>query len=178
MKNKIRESIRKYKINITDNQKESDGLAVFNRIETLQQFKEAKTVLLYWSLNDELPTHKFVEKWSKLKQVLLPIVQGDKMTIGKYESTMDMNVGDFGILEPQSIWDELEGVDLAIVPGIAFDQQKNRLGRGKGYYDQFLVHISCFKIGSGFDFQIVDKLAVESHDIKMDMVVTPSYFLE
>lgn len=60
---------------------------------------------------------------------------------------------------------------MVIVPGIAFDLNNNRLGRGKAYYDKFLEKINTVKIGLCFDFQIVDKVPIESTDIKMDLVL-------
>ena len=69
-------------------------------------------------------------------------------------------------------------IDLVIVPGVAFDKNKNRLGRGKGYYDRFLEKIDAPKIGVGFDCQLIEKLPVEKFDVRMNKVVVPSLIID
>ncbi len=85
--------------------------------------------------------------------------------------------GAFGILEPQpEIYPDVvlaPEIDLTFVPGLAFDRAGHRLGYGKGYYDRLLAQSpKCVKIGLGFSFQIVERLPSESHDIRLDGVVT------
>jgi len=63
-------------------------------------------------------------------------------------------------------------IDLYIIPGVAFDKQGNRLGRGGGFYDKLLFGKNSFKIGLAFEIQIVDTVPHEAHDIPMDFVVT------
>jgi 5-formyltetrahydrofolate cyclo-ligase len=76
-------------------------------------------------------------------------------------------------LEPPA--DGVVGVpDLWIVPGIAFDAVGNRLGRGKGFFDGLLREATGVTVGLAHDFQIVEKVPVEAHDVRLDFVVTPS----
>ena len=63
-------------------------------------------------------------------------------------------------------------IDLIIVPGVSFDEELNRLGFGKGYYDKYLASKNIFKIGICFDNQVIKLLPVNDYDIKMDLVVT------
>ena len=67
-----------------------------------------------------------------------------------------------------------ESIDLVIVPGLAFDRQGNRLGRGAGYYDKFLAKLpkETPRIGLAFDFQVLKDLPTLSHDISVDKVVS------
>lgn len=60
------------------------------------------------------------------------------------------------------------------MPGIAYDNRGNRVGRGKGYYDRLLSRTKATKIGIGYDFQLVDEIDSEPHDITMDIVITDS----
>ena len=87
-----------------------------------------------------------------------------------------MRKGKFGILEPTSKV-SLVDPDLVVVPGLAFDLHLHRLGYGKGYYDRFLKSTSSYKIGICFDFQIVEKIPNESHDQKMDEVISEKRIL-
>ena len=58
---------------------------------------------------------------------------------------------------------------------MAFDKSCNRLGRGKGYYDSLLKNTNAIKIGICYDFQLFESIPTEPHDIKMDIVITPSH---
>lgn len=65
-----------------------------------------------------------------------------------------------------------EKIDLYIVPGVAFDRQCNRLGRGKGHYDRLLTDVKVTKIGLAYSFQVLAQVPHTSYDVPMDMVVT------
>ena len=97
------------------------------------------------------------------------------MVIREYTGKHDLKEGAFHIMEPiGSLFPEekYQEIHLAIIPGMAFDQQGNRLGRGKGYYDRFLQKIpQVYKIGISFPFQLVDEIPTEETDIKMDAIL-------
>lgn len=65
-------------------------------------------------------------------------------------------------------------IDLVVVPGLAFSQDRHRLGRGGGFFDRFLSGraANAFKLGICFSFQLVDHVPTEGHDVVMDAVVT------
>lgn len=150
-----------------------DSDIIFSRVESLPQFKAANTILAYWSLSDEVITHSFIMKWVGTKKMVLPIVVGDSLELRAFNGLESLVKSDsFGIHEPKV--EELinpKEIDLAIIPGIAFDNKGNRLGRGKGFYDRFLKQTNAFKVGVGYDFQIVDELPVSSLDVPMDIVL-------
>jgi 5-formyltetrahydrofolate cyclo-ligase len=91
----------------------------------------------------------------------------------------DLTRGNFGILEPLSTAPSvpLNQLDLALVPGIAFDLDGRRLGRGKGFYDRLLAAVPGAKCGVAFDQQVVREVPVESHDILMNFLLTPTRWL-
>lgn len=174
-KAKIRRRIRNKKNILSDMEKVQSSSTVFEKIEALPEFITAKSVLLYWSLPDELPTHSFIVKWCKQKQMLLPMVKGDKMLIKPFTSTDELRRSDMGIWEPETQKEYMKQIDLVIAPGIAFDKKKNRLGRGKGYYDKYFNGKKVTKIGICYDFQLLENIPVEPFDVKMDMIITPNY---
>ncbi|WP_018109495.1 5-formyltetrahydrofolate cyclo-ligase [Bacteroides propionicifaciens] len=136
---------------------------------------KAQVVLLYYSLPDEVNTHKLVQEFSKQKQIILPVVVGDILELRKYASLQDLKKGAYGILEPcGELFTTYEQIDLVVVPGMAFDEHGNRLGRGKGYYDKLLPNISAPKIGLcfGFQYQGEQTIPTESTDIPMNKVIT------
>ncbi len=172
-KKQIRKQIAEKKKLYSESTIVSYSEKLFTYIESLEIFHQAETVLLYYSLKDEVNTHFFIEKWGEKKTILLPVVDGEKLLLKIYKNNNDLKIGSFGIKEPiGEIFSDYEKIDLAIVPGVSFDEKGNRLGRGKGYYDRLLPYIKAFKVGICFDFQISCKIPTESHDTKMDMIIT------
>ena len=69
-------------------------------------------------------------------------------------------------------------LDVILIPGIAFDRRGHRIGSGKGYYDRFLTRTQAVRIGLAYDFQVIDRVPAEPHDVKMDWIVTESEMIE
>lgn len=177
-KNQIRSQIRELKKQLSEDQKAQAADSVFMKIELLPEFKSAKTILMYWSTADELPTHKFVEKWSVEKAILLPSVVEDDIKIKKYSSKENLKRGNLGIYEPKMNEVFVGKIDLTIVPGVAFDLKKNRLGRGRGYYDRFFNNIETQKCGVAFDFQLLPSVPTNNDDKPMNKVISPTQIIE
>lgn len=147
------------------------SLSLLDSLEKHPVFIQADTILLYYSLPDEVQTHEFVDKWSKNKHIILPVVKGEELELRRYTGKQDLQKGSYGIEEPQGeVFTDYENIDLAIIPGVAFDMQGNRLGRGKGYYDRLLKQLNAYKIGICFHFQICDQIPTEAFDKSMDEI--------
>lgn len=128
---------------------------------------------MYYSLPDEVQTHDFVEKWRGKKNILLPVVVGDDLELRTYTGRQELSEGAFHIDEPTGrTFTDYDAIDLVIVPGVAFDNNGNRLGRGKGYYDRLLPRIRAHKIGICFPFQLVKEIPTEPFDKKMDKIIS------
>lgn len=173
----IREKIRKKKQQLSDKDKEIEAANVFEKIEALPEFINAHNIMIYWSMPDELPTHDFIIRWSKKKTMLLPVVKGEDMLIKPFSTKEELKQGSLGIWEPDTQKEYLNSIDLVIVPGVAFDRNKSRLGRGKGYYDRYFINKRIVKIGVCFDFQLLESIPEDSFDIKMDKVITSSILI-
>ena len=171
-KKTLRQSIRTAKKQHTPEELLLQSEAVLRKLADNPHFRQAERVMLYASLPDEVQTLTFIEEWRHQKTLILPTVVGDDIVPVEYGKDTDFAVGDFNILEPQN--DPYTGdFDLIVVPGVAFDRQGNRIGRGKGYYDRFLCqHLDVKRIGICFDFQLVDEVPTEPLDIRMDEVLT------
>lgn len=169
----MRRDIKVMRLNLSEDDKQAAADKVFDRLEQTQSFKLANHILMYYSLPDELPTHEFIIKWCSEKNLYLPRVNGVNLDILPYDATR-LKHGSFDIEEPCG--DDTVNpsiLDLIIVPAVAFDKDGNRLGRGKGFYDRLLNHTKAVKIGVAYDFQLVDEIPVEPHDIPVDRVITP-----
>lgn len=148
---------------------------IMTRFEGLTEFAQADTIALYWSVENEVHTHEFIEKWSTIKNILLPVVEGDSLVLKEFSCVGDMCRGCFGIMEPhceafpESKYGE---IGIIMVPGVGFDAQGHRLGKGKGYYDRLLPLVRGMKVGVCFDFQLFGRIPVEEHDIRMDKIIS------
>ena len=142
---------------------------------------DSRTILVYSALPDEVPTQALLDLLVKQgKTVLLPRVISDTdMELRCYTGRHDLQEGAYGILEPNgALFTDYDTIDVAIVPGMAFDTEGHRLGRGKGYYDRFLsshfspltTHHSPLIIGICFPFQRVAEVPTEDYDVYMNEV--------
>lgn len=171
-KSDIRRKIKAMRSMLSEAEKLSASEEVFNRLEQTAAFLMADRILMYHSLPDELSTHQFLKKWGSRKHFFLPRVNGVNLDILPYDESR-LELGSFHIEEPtgNECVDPSE-MELIIVPAVAYDGRGNRLGRGKGFYDRLLAEAKATKIGIGYEFQLVDEIPVESHDVPVDMVIT------
>ncbi|MCQ2196365.1 MAG: 5-formyltetrahydrofolate cyclo-ligase [Bacteroidaceae bacterium] len=171
MKKQLRNEIRSRKKFASADDLHRQSQAVCERILQHPKWQEADTVLLYHALPDELDTSLLLQQ--KGKRILLPVVVGDDLELRLF--TGELHEGSYGIMEPGGVKAELGSSSLlCIVPGMAFDRQGHRLGRGKGYYDRLFAKLSdksLYKMGVCFDFQLLDAVPSEPHDIVMDEVM-------
>lgn len=173
-KQDLRAYIRQQKNQVSETEKLRLSQIIFQGLEEMDRFLKAKTLMLYWSLPDEVHTHEFILSWYKKKKILLPVMTGNNLNAVPFtglEQLTDDN--SFSVAEPTAEpLEELSAIDLILVPGMAFDRQNNRLGRGKGFYDRFLRDSTAFRMGICYGFQLLDELPVTEQDIKMDLVLT------
>ena len=173
-KKELRQQIKQLKAMTPVAVREVEADMVFNTIMKMPVWQRAQHILCYWSLHDELPTHETVNRWLAAgKNIYLPRVKGDDLEIVPYlgaESLDDNNK--FHIGEPVGEAVDASCLELIIVPAVALDNKRNRLGRGKGFYDRLLSSTPCPTIGVACDFQLVDEVPVEPHDRPLDCVVT------
>lgn len=171
-KSELRTFIKDLKTQYAVSQLEEMSDEVFSVVEITGYFQNAKSVFIYNSLPDEVATLKFVEKWASGKKFFMPVIEGDEMIFRTYSDSSQTRVGVLGINEPLGEVGIPKANDLIIVPGLAFDRTMNRLGRGKGYYDKYLASTKAVKMGVCFDFQLLDSIPTDTHDVKMDVLVS------
>ncbi len=150
---------------------------IFEMLVNLGEVKQAKNVMIYSHYANEVKTGKLAG-WLLFHgmRVFLPVMDEDTLLVADMSSAcFEMNC--YGIAQPEKETAQFEDpskIDLFVVPGLAFDRQGNRVGFGKGYYDDLLFKApDAVKIALAYDFQVVDAISAEVHDIKMDILVTP-----
>ena len=147
------------------------------RILALDAYKNAKTVFLYYSVGGEVDTHALIERMrADGKTVCLPSITGRGVMEAR---RMDGLVpGPYGIPTPEGPTIPPENIDLVVVPGLAFDRACHRLGQGGGYYDRYLPGCRAVTIGLACEFQMVDHLPQEAHDVPLHYVSTDAALYE
>lgn len=153
---------------------------ICQRVRAQDFWKAAKTVLLFAPLPDE------VNIWPLLEKAL---AEGKVLSLPRYDPVkriylaahvtdleLDLAMAAFEILEPAAHCGEIPPakIDLALVPGVGFDLSGNRLGRGRGFYDRLLAGFGGFKCGVALDEQMTEAIPAEEHDVRMDMILTPT----
>ncbi len=159
---------------LLEKEKQEAADLVFAQLERTAAFMMANHILMYHSLPDELSTHSFLKKWCGSKKFYLPRVNGVNLDILPYEESR-LELGAFHIEEPSgSDTVSADKIELVVVPAVAYDKRGNRLGRGKGFYDRLLSSTQATKIGVAYEFQVIDEIPAEPHDVPMDMIISPS----
>lgn len=176
-KEKIRNKIRIIKSMLLETEQHEAAEEVFAQLEKTAAFLMADHILMYHSLPDELSTRGFLSKWNGKKHFYLPRVNGVNLDILPYNESR-LELGAFHIEEPtgNNVVNP-DSIEMVIVPAVAYDRNGNRLGRGKGFYDRFLRSIKATKVGVGYEFQLIDNVPAEPHDIRMDIVITPKSYI-
>jgi 5-formyltetrahydrofolate cyclo-ligase len=149
-------------------------------LEAQPLWRNARSILFYAPLPDELDVWPLLlDAISAGKTTLLPRFDGEQ---GHYsvcqinDAARDIEAGKFGIREPNARCARisLNRLDLILVPGIAFDLQGHRLGRGRGFYDRLLAVLSGPACGVAFDQQIVSHIPTGPHDVRLSCILTPT----
>ena len=181
VKKEIRTAMKARLAAVSQNETLSASKSVLARLENLDQWNRADTVLAFLSMKDELDTTPILRAvLEQGKTLAVPKVAGADLIFYQISDLeKDVAPGAFGILEPVP---GLSAIDVktlsekhsvALVPGLAFDKENFRLGRGKGFYDRFLASAgdSLFKIGVGYSFQLMESVPKEPHDLWLDAVI-------
>ncbi len=144
------------------------------RLEQEDWFRQSRIILAYWPLPDEVDISTAVPRWALSRTILLPVMRGEVLDLVPFLGTDALKPSfPYGVMEPRgAVFAEPQSVDLAIVPGKAFDKSGHRMGRGQGYYDRLLAGLPARKIGVGWDFQLLEQIPSETHDISMDRIIT------
>jgi 5-formyltetrahydrofolate cyclo-ligase len=155
------------------------SLHACSRLMGTSAYSHAEVIMVFLSLPKEVDTTPLVlQAWRDRKRVLAPKVSWEQrrmLPIEVRSLSDNISEGAFGLREPaEGIPFPVENIDLVIVPGLGFDREGNRIGRGRGFYDHFLAHqgwrgVSC---GLALEEQVVEHVPMGEQDKAVDMLVT------
>ncbi|HRX87026.1 MAG TPA: 5-formyltetrahydrofolate cyclo-ligase [Phycisphaerae bacterium] len=179
MKRELRDRVRRVLAEIDPVSMAAKSARATELLVETNEFRRAEVIMVFLSLQNELDTTGVVlRSWQDHKRVLAPRVSWEQRRMMPTEIrslTSDLVETSMGLREPVSGTPiPIAIIDMVIVPGLAFDNQGNRLGRGRGFYDRFLAHpefkgVTC---GLGFEEQYLSEVPVNSLDRPVAMLVT------
>ena len=182
-KSEFRDYITKKKEALSLVEKREMDNAIYETIINSHEFINAKMIFIYISFGKEVDTHNIIEHAvASGKEVCVPrvISRLKGMRALKINSLDELELSNYGILEPKDNSEEVsvENMDLAVIPGLAFDLQGGRIGYGGGFYDRFFSNadINIKKIALAYEFQILEGIPLEDHDIAIDGIITENSF--
>ena len=159
---------------------ESASARVVENVQALAAFKAAKTVALYMAMDGEVNLDALLPRcWELGKRTCIPVFNHTTKLYEMAEITPNTayHTGHYGIREPDSPAPvTMDTIELIAVPGVAFDRNGNRLGRGGGYYDRLLEGFLGHTVAVAFDFQILPRIPTDGHDRPMHCIVTETRF--
>ena len=181
MKHKIRKHIKNIIGSYSSLEKSGKSAIIKGKLFNLEEYKKARVVMFYVSLKDEVDTLTMIDEALKAgKRVAVPVIlkEEKRLIAGEIHNRLeDLESQHFGIYQPRQDRVKevpLDDIDLVVVPGVAFDRKNIRLGRGHGYYDRFLSGLPkrTRTIGLAFDFQVLENLPQDPHDIPVSKIVS------
>lgn len=178
-----KEEIRKKTLNKRNQLSEKDRVMfsriIFNKLLEFEEYKKADRIAVYYPVGSEVQTFEIIrDALINKKKVGLPRVINDDEI--KFYQIMENSLeeveftkGKYGIMENITSTAELDQIDLLIIPGVAFDDECNRIGYGKGYYDRFLGKNDIgYIVGLAFENQMVKYIPINELDQKVDCIIT------
>lgn len=177
-KKKIRDDIKTAKTFLTKEEIEEQSNVIFHKLEKYLSLDDYDAIYTYVAFNEEVQTNKVIDYGFRNNiKVAVPRIDNKKMDFYYINQMEDLTCGFYGILEPKTTNKAMDHHILMIVPGLAFDEEYNRIGYGAGYYDKYFKehkHLSIKKIALAYDFQIVKQIETTPYDEKIDGIITPT----
>ncbi len=182
LKSNIRKALRKQRREQDVKLAYSASIEICKRVIGMPEYERADVILAYMCAKGEVDVSNIVkDAYSKGKRVAFPLcIENGGLRLLIPKTPESFTVGAYGIMEPavdDSVEIEPSELDLIIVPAVAYTRECLRLGQGGGYYDRLLKKSSAFTVGVGYDFQLLESLPVEAHDIPLDCVALPSQLI-
>ena len=180
-KEEIRRNILKKRISLSFVERRNKSRQVFLRLNETIGYRNSQNIMFYVATRSEVQTEEMIKTSIKIgKNIFVPIILTERTNLAPskiYDFDIELEKGKKGILEPKKEYYRLfspEDIDLMIIPGVAFDTSGNRIGRGFGYYDNFLrkIRSSVEIIALAFEMQIVKKILNDKNDIPVNKIIT------
>jgi len=179
MKDQLRQQIMTLRNALSEAEVAEQSRKIQQKLFTTEPFEKANVVLFYVSYGNEVATHSIIrQSLADGKTVVVPVtdVQHHCLQLSRLTSWDDLEEGPYAILQPKKSRIQqisLDEIEVVLVPGDVFDGRGHRIGHGEGYYDGLLKRAAhALTIGLAYEFQIIDNIPFESHDIPVKKIIT------
>lgn len=173
MKNELRRYFINNRKKIKPDDKKNWDKKIKEKVIESDFYKNAKSIFIYYSTDDEIDTKKIIkEAFLDKKEVYIPKITGKHRMIPVLLKSFDDLVDGKYKIKTSKLENTKENIDLTIVPGLSFDQNKYRLGYGGGFYDSYIKNHKSFYIGLFYQINKSYKLNFDNFDQKLDLVIT------
>lgn len=174
----VRKEILNMRNNMSNEKRILKDKLIYNLFINSDLYKKAKDIFIYVSFGSEVNTHEIIKKAIiDKKNIYVPKIDMRKkeMIAVKIYSITELNVNNYGILEPINVDKDkiANDFDIIVMPGVAFDENGNRIGYGGGYYDKYLEKniFKAKKVALAYEEQILERIESDFHDIKVDFII-------
>jgi 5-formyltetrahydrofolate cyclo-ligase len=178
-KTQLRRQISSSLVKLSEKQRIEESKKACQFLMETEQFKNASVVMLYLPLPHEVNTTSVIlTAWQQGKLVAVPKISWQQRHMLPVEITSlesGFSTGNSGLKNPiTGVPTPIEDIDVIVTPGLAFNKEGDRLGRGGAFFDRFFNSngLNATKIGFAFSQQLFDDIPMEEHDMQVDMVVT------
>ena len=146
---------------------------IHQNLKQISSYTNSQNIACYFPIGSEVDTHNIMlDMLEQDKNLLLPRIVNNNLEFCIVPNLEKLEKGSFEIMEPKDSCKKAERIDCILVPTIAVSKSGVRLGYGNGYYDRFLSLTDAVKISLTYSKQIVKSIPSDSHDIKIDWIVT------
>ena len=152
---------------------------IHQNLKHISSFINSQNIACYFPIGSEVDTYAIMlDILKQNKCLLLPKVVNDNLVFYNIPNLEKLEKGNFGIMEPKDSCKKADRIDCVLIPTVGVSKLGIRLGYGKGYYDKFLSSTDAIKISLTYSKQIVKTIPSDSHDIKMNWVVTEDEYIK
>jgi len=146
---------------------------IHQNLKQITSFTNSQNIACYFPIGSEIDTHNIMlDMLEQDKNLLLPRIVNNNLEFCIVPNLEKLEKGSFEIMEPRDSCKKAEKINCVLIPTVGVSKSGVRLGYGKGYYDRFLSSTDAVKISLTYSKQIVKSIPCESHDIKIDWIVT------
>ncbi len=173
-KKDIRKHVLSYRDSMDKKEWEENSRKIQDCVVAHPFFLDSNIIYCYVDYRNEVGTSSIIKKaWQLGKRVAAPKVEGEEMNFYYISDFSDLKEGYKGILEPDVSFPAKDTQALVIMPGVAFDRKRNRIGYGKGFYDKFMdKHPSFHTIALAFECQMLGEIDAEMLDYRPEVLIT------
>ena len=171
-KNEIRKEIKNIRKNMSKTEVETKSQLITQKLINILKKTNNQIYFIYNSYNNEVKTTEIIDYLlTNKKNVYLPKISEEDMSTIPYTTSTKLEQNFYNILEPIGKEADINNF-ICVMPLVAADLKGHRIGQGKGYYDKYLKNKNCLKIGICYDYQIIEEIPYEEHDITLDIIIS------